>query len=91
MYIKELTKENKEFLKGYTPKNKHFTSYGECEMVKKELGLLSMSAVELNGCRNAVVQFYTELLGSPKQGSIDYMQSMMSVTAVIDNVGGLCW
>lgn len=88
MYIRELTKEQRVFLKGYTPQDRHFTSYGECEMVKKELGLLSLSAVELNGCRNAVVQFYTELIrGSKEREVIDlYMQSMMSVTAVIDNV-----
>lgn len=72
----ELTPEQKTFLDGYTPKDKHFTSFEEIEQIKNVLGLSDqMGREEIRAVRNSVVRYY-----SGKDRSL----SMMSVTAAID-------
>lgn len=83
----ELTPEMRLFLKEYSPKEKHFTSLEEIRLVEDKLNI-SNYRDNLRALRNSVVQFYDELIDeNPNDKSMlyDYMESMMSVTAVIDN------
>lgn len=83
----ELTPEMKLFLKGYSPKEKHFTSLEEIRLVEDKLNVESYRG-SLRALRNSVVQFYDELMDenpTDRDMTYAYMESMMSVTAVIDN------
>ena len=83
----ELTSDMKNFLKGYSPKEKHFTSIEEIKLVEDNLNIANYRN-NLQALRNSVVQFYDELIDeNPNNRNMvyDYMESMMSVTAVIDN------
>ena len=83
----ELTSDMKTFLKGYSPKEKHFTSIEEITLVEDNLNIANYRN-NLQALRNSVVQFYDELIDeNPNNRNMvyDYMESMMSVTAIIDN------
>ena len=83
----ELTSDMKTFLKGYTPKEKHFTSIEEIRLVEDNLNIANYRN-NLQALRNSVVQFYDELIDenpNDRNMTYDYMESMMSVTAIIDN------
>ena len=82
----ELTSDMKNFLKGYSPKEKHFTSIEEIHLVEDKLNIPNYSD-NLRALRNSVVLFYDELIGdgSDRERTHAFMESLMSVTAVIDN------
>ena len=82
----ELTSDMKTFLKGYSPKEEHFTSIKEIRLVEDNLNIADYSD-NLVALRNSVVLFYDELIGDGSDRNLTYafMESMMSVTAVIDN------
>ena len=68
-----LTEIQKQFLKGYQPKSRLFTSEEEVNLISAELGLHRKSAQVLDSIRNEVVEFYG-----------DNFLSMWSVIAAID-------
>ena len=75
------------FLKSYLPKEKHITSRKEIRLIEDKLNIAKYSD-NLRALRNSVVQFYDELINEDptnRNKVYDYMESMMSVTAVIDN------
>lgn len=75
------------FLKEYSPEEKHITSLKEIRLIEDELNIAKYSN-NLQALRNSVVQFYNELINEdPTNRNMvyAYMESMMSVTAVIDN------
>ena len=82
----ELTSDMKNFLKGYSPKEKRFTSIKEIRLVEDNLNIDNYKD-NLIALRNSVVLFYDELIGdgSDRERTHAVMESMMSVTAVIDN------
>ena len=83
----ELTPDMKTFLKWYSPKEKHFTSIEEIRLVEDNLNIVNYRN-NLQALRNSVVQFYDELIDenpNDRNMTYDYMKSMMSVTAIIDN------
>ena len=83
----ELTTDMKTFLKGYSPKEKHFTSIEEIRLVEDNLNIANYRN-NLQALRNSVVEFYDELIDenpNDRNMTYNYMESMMSVTAVIDN------
>ena len=82
----ELTSDMKNFLKDYSPKEEHFTSIKEIRLVEDNLNIANYSS-NLIALRNSVVLFYDDLIGdgSDRKLTHAFMESMMSVTAVIDN------
>ena len=75
------------FLKSYLPKEKHITSLKEIRLIEDKLNIAKYSN-NLRALRNSVVQFYDELIDEDPNNRdmmYAYMESMMSVTAVIDN------
>ena len=75
------------FLKEYSPEEKHITSLKEIRLIEDKLNIAKYSN-NLRALRNSVVQFYDELINKdPTNRNMvyAYMESMMSVTAVIDN------
>ena len=82
----ELTSDMKNFLKGYSPKEERFTSIKEIRLVEDNLNIDNYKD-NLVALRNSVVLFYDELIGdgSDRERTHAVMESMMSVTAVIDN------
>ena len=82
----ELTSDMKNFLKGYSPKEEHFTSIKEIRLVEDNLNIDNYKD-NLIALRNSVVLFYDELIGdgSDRKRTHTLMESLMSVTAVIDN------
>ena len=83
----ELTTDMKTFLKGYSPKEKHFTSIEEIRLVEDNLNIANYRN-SIQALRNSVVEFYDELIDenpNDRNMTYNYMESMMSVTAVIDN------
>ena len=76
-----ITQEQQNFLLGYCPKNNIFTSNEECDLIIDKFNMKSLSLKQLSDLRNEVVLFYTLLI---KKTNRDYMQSMQSVTSVID-------
>ena len=75
------------FLKEYSPEEKHITSLKEIRLIEDKLNIAKYSN-NLRALRNSVVQFYDELVNEdPTNRNMvyAYMESMMSVTAVIDN------
>lgn len=80
---------NKEFLKNYTPAIFGFTSNKEMELIENELNLNNKNAEELISVRNEVVQYYSNEMEheSPLSArQYNLMESMQSITAVIDNI-----
>ena len=82
----ELTSDMKNFLKGYSPKEEHFTSIKEIRLVEDNLNIDNYKD-NLVALRNSVVLFYDELIGDGSDRNLThaFMESLMSVTAVIDN------
>ena len=83
----DLNPDMVSFLKEYSPKEKHITSLKEIRLIEDKLNIAKYSD-NLRALRNSVVQFYNELINEdPTNRNMvyDYMESMMSVTAVIDN------
>lgn len=75
------------FLKKYSPEEKHITSLKEIRLIEDKLNIAKYSN-NLRALRNSVVQFYNELINEDptnRNMAYDYMESMMSVAAVIDN------
>ena len=75
------------FLKEYSPEEKHITSPKEIRLIEDKLNIDNYRG-NLRALRNLVVQFYDELINEdPTNRNMvyAYMESMMSVTAVIDN------
>lgn len=75
------------FLKEYSPEKKHITSLKEIRLIEDKLNIAKYSN-NLRALRNSVVQFYDERINEdPTNRNMvyAYMESMMSVTAVIDN------
>lgn len=66
-------------LKGYEPKDKHFTSKEEMDMLNEHFGLEKMSAYELQNLRDMFMALYFAYR--------DWFScsAMWSITAVIDH------
>lgn len=75
------------FLKEYSPEEKHITSPKEIRLIEDKLNIAKYNN-NLRALRNSVVQFYDDLINEdPTNRNMvyAYVESMMSVTAVIDN------
>ena len=75
------------FLKEYSPEEKHITSLKEIRLIEDKLNIAKYSN-NLRALRNSVVQLYDKLINEdPTNRNMvyAYIESMMSVTAVIDN------
>ena len=83
----ELNSDMINFLKEYSPEEKHITSLKEIRLIEDKLNIDNYRN-NLRALRNSVVQLYDELINKDptnRNKVYDYMESMMSVTAVIDN------
>ena len=83
----ELNSDMINFLKKYSPEEKHITSLKEIRLIEDKLNIDNYRN-NLRALRNSVVQFYDELIDEDPNNRdmmYAYMESMMSVTAVIDN------
>ena len=83
----ELNSDMINFLKEYSPEEKHITSLKEIRLIEDKLNIDNYRN-NLRALRNSVVQFYGELIDEDPNNRdmmYAYMESMMSVTAVIDN------
>ena len=83
----ELNPDMITFLKEYSPEEKHITSLKEIRLIEDKLNIDNYRN-NLRALRNSVVQFYDELIDEDPNNRdmmYAYMESMMSVTAVIDN------
>lgn len=83
----ELNSDMINFLKEYSPEEKHITSLKEIRLIEDKLNIDNYRD-NLRALRNSVVQFYDELIDEDPNNRdmmYAYMESMMSVTAVIDN------
>ena len=83
----ELNSDMINFLKEYSPEEKHITSLKEIRLIEHKLNIDNYRN-NLRALRNSVVQFYDELIDEDPNNRdmmYAYMESMMSVTAVIDN------
>ena len=83
----ELNSDMINFLKEYSPEEKHITSLKEIRLIEDKLNIDNYCN-NLRALRNSVVQFYDELIDEDPNNRdmmYAYMESMMSVTAVIDN------
>lgn len=83
----ELNSDMISFLKEYSPEEKHITSLKEIRLIEDKLNIDNYRN-NLRALRNSVVQFYDELIDEDPNNRdmmYAYMESMMSVTAVIDN------
>ena len=86
----KLTNEQTKFLNEYRPKDMGFTSLKEMEKIKSILGIgTTVKESELTPLRNSVVKFYSAKMESVENDVkevMSYMDSMQSVTAVIDTM-----
>ena len=84
----KLTNEQTKFLNEYRPKDMGFTSLKEMEKIKSILGIeTTVKESELQPLRNSVVKFYSSKMESVENDVkrvMSYMDSLQSVTAVID-------
>ena len=83
----DLNSDMVTFLKSYSPEEKHITSLKEIRLIEDKLNIDKYSN-NLRALRNSVVQFYNELIQEEptnRNKVYAHMESMMSVTAVIDN------
>lgn len=80
--------EQIKFLSGYKTADEHWTSPEEMKQVEDALGLRKVERSILRAIRNSVVKAYHNLRDSSTSNEERYsmFNSMMSVTAVIDNV-----
>ena len=90
MQYYKLTNEQTKFLNEYHPKDMGFTSLKEMEKIKSILGIgTTVKESELQPLRNSVVKFYSSKMESVENDVkqvMSYMDSMQSVTAVIDTM-----
>ena len=86
----KLTNEQTKFLNEYRPKDIGFTSLKEMEKIKSILGIeTTVKESELQPLRNSVVKFYSAKMESVENDVkqvMSYMDSLQSVTAVIDTM-----
>ena len=84
-----MRQDQKEFLKNYQPKDKFFTSWEEVDLIKEKLELEGMDADQLCEIRDEVVEYYEglrdKLFDTDREKFYDMMESIQSVTAVIDH------
>lgn len=85
------------FLMNYTPANSHFTSREEIDTIINNMALNTYSYEQLRLVRNAVVEFYTNLMDKEimydengeyagrTEKYYQYLCSMGSVTSTIDH------
>ena len=90
MHYYNLSDEQTKFLNEYRPKDMGFTSLKEMEKIKSVLGIgTTVKESELTPLRNSVVRFYSDKM-EPGENDVKqlmyYMDSMQSVTAVIDTM-----
>ena len=90
MHYYKLTNEQTKFLNEYRPKDMGFTSLKEMEKIKSILGIgTTVKESELQPLRNSVVKFYSAKMESVENDVkqvMSYMDSLQSVTAVIDTM-----
>lgn len=79
-----LVHNQQTFLKNYAPKDRFMTTSNESEKIISELSLINLSVLSLRAVRNAVVDYYSTLMKIDREK--EYMPSLQSVTAVIDNL-----
>jgi hypothetical protein len=84
------------FLNSYKPANRVFTSEDEIDLISETLNLCELSFDEQTRVRNEIVRYYTDLMEKEiiydENGEYkgrtnkcwDLMQSMQSITTVID-------
>ena len=88
MHYYNLSDEQTKFLNEYRPKDMGFTSLKEMEKIKSILGIeTTVKESELQPLRNSVVKFYSSKMESVENDVkqvMTYMDSLQSVTAVID-------
>ena len=85
-----LSDEQTKFLNEYRPQDMGFTSFKEMEKIKSVLGIeTTVKESELQPLRNSVVKFYSAKMESVENDVkqvMSYMDSLQSVTAVIDTM-----
>ena len=90
MEFYELSNDQTKFLNEYRPQKRGFTSFNEIKEIKSRLGIgTSVKETDLQHLRNAVVRFYSEKIesvGNDVNQVMAYIDSMQSVTAVIDTM-----
>ena len=88
MHYYNLSDEQTKFLNEYHPQDMGFTSLKEMEKIKSILGIdTDVKESELQPLRNSVVKFYSAKMESVENDVkqvMSYMDSLQSVTAVID-------
>ena len=88
MELYKLSNDQTKFLNEYRPQKRGFTSFKEIKEVKSSLEIGTIiNESELQHIRNSVVKFYSEKIESVRNDVnqvMSYMDSMQSVTAVID-------
>ena len=88
MHYYNLSDEQTKFLNEYHPQDMGFTSLKEMEKIKSILGIeTTVKESELQPLRNSVVKFYSAKMESVENDVkqvMTYMDSLQSVTAVID-------
>lgn len=67
---------NTEFIKSYCPKDRHFTSEEEANLIKESLNFKSLSFEELRSLRNSIVTMFAN-------SELDYLP-MASIISVLD-------
>ena len=86
----KLSDEQTKFLNEYHPQKNSFTSFKEMEKIKSVLGIgTTVKKSELQPLRNSVVRFYSDKMDSVENDVkqvMSYMDSMQSVTTVIDTM-----
>ena len=90
MHYYNLSDEQTKFLNEYRAKDMGFTSLKEMEKIKTVLGIATVvKESELQPLRNSVVKFYSSKMESVENDVkqvMSYMDSLQSVTAVIDTM-----
>lgn len=77
-----------DFLKGFTPKNEHYTTNEEVELVTEALGLEGNNERGISFIRDYVVMTYSDLMKEVEDDTEkrwSYSVAMMSVTSVVDH------
>lgn len=86
----KLSNEQIKFLNEYHPQKTGFTSYKEMDEIKSVLGIgTTLKDSELQPLRNSVVRYYSDKMDSVENDGkqiMYFMDSMQSVTAVIDTM-----
>jgi hypothetical protein len=82
--MKTFNDTEKQFLANYRPADKHFTYASEIEQIVKTLNLINMSKEQLQETRNAVVDYYSELMDVEGANWRELNRACQSVTQVVD-------